>query len=135
MSDQNEQNKENKPTLVGGTASPASSTSSAHPSARTPLLTESFEVLPSPTPDELIRLMARMANYMNLLVAEALRARNVTAANPSVMSMMNASANLEQGAQAERQVMAMRAQGQFVGGGPGGPGGGVPPGMPPFRMN
>jgi hypothetical protein len=97
------------------------------------LLTETFEIHTAPTPDELVRLMARLANYMNLLCAESLRSRNVTAANPSVMAMMNASANLEQGAQGERQLMAMKAAGQFTGvPGAGGPGG---PGVPPFRMN
>ena len=102
---------------------------------RESLLTESFDIHPNPTVDEIIRTMARMANFMNLLCAEALRSRVVTAANPSVMSMMNASANLEQGAQAQRQQLAMQAAGQFAapGQGPGpGPGG---HGGAPFRMN
>jgi hypothetical protein len=133
MSDQNDQSDSNKPRIVPpATANPTTSA----PSRPSPLLAETFEVPSSPTPDELIRTMARLANYLNLLCAEALRSRVVSAANPSVMSMMNASTNLEQGAIAERQQMAMRAQGggqQFVG--PGGQGGGVPPGMPPFRMN
>lgn len=97
---------------------------------RETLLTESFDIHSAPTPDELVRLMARMANFSNLLVAEALRSRNVTAASPAVMAMMNASANLEQGALAQRQQMAMQAAGQFAAPGQGGPG--MPP---PFRMN
>lgn len=135
MSDQNDQNSENKPRIV-----PPSTAASVAPSstARQPLLAETFEVLPNPTPDELIRLAARMANFLNLLTAEALRSRNVTAAQPTPMSFLNASAALETGAIQQRQYLAQMAAmqgGGFVGGGPQG---GPPPGMPPgggFRMN
>ena len=97
---------------------------------RESLLAESFDIHSNPPIDEIVRVMARLANFVNLLAAESLRSRVVTAADPSVMALMNASANLEQGAQAQRQKQAMIAAGQFAGvPGQGGPGG------PPFRMN
>lgn len=132
MSDQNESSKPHVITSPAANPSPTS----APTSSRSPLLVETFEVLPSPTIDEIVRLMARMANFCNLYAAEALRARIVTASNPSVMAMLNASANLEQGAIAQRQQQAMAAQGQFAAPGQGGPGPGGPMGgPPPFRMN
>lgn len=115
--------EDNKPQIVPPTGTRA---------VRESLLDETFSIHSAPAIDELVRLMARMANFMNLLTAEALRSRNVTAADPSVMAIMNASANLENGAQAQRQKQAMIAAGQFAG--VGGPGAGGP-GGPPFRMN
>src|SRR5208283_5212164 len=94
MSDQNE---ENGPRIIP----PPPAT------ARQPLLTETFDILPNPTADELIRLMARLANFLNLLAAESLRSRVVTAAQPAPMSMLNAAATLEQGAMGQRQYLAM----------------------------
>jgi len=122
-----DQNEENKPVAV----MPAPTPTPAAASPRKSLLTETFEIMPNPSVDEIIRTMARMANFCNLYAAEALRARVVTAANPCVMALMNVAANLEQGAQAQRQQLAMAAAGQFVGGPP--PGGGMP--GTPFRMN
>ena len=129
MSDQNE---ENKPKIVTPLPiAPGLTQQGTAASARESLLDETFSIHSAPAIDELVRLMARMANFMNLLTAEALRSRNVTAADPSVMAIMNASANLENGAQAQRQKQAMIAAGQFAG--VGGPGGSQ--GVPPFRMN
>jgi hypothetical protein len=130
-----DENDDQKSRIIHPVPTPAPTSATPAVPARQQLLVEQFEVPANPAPDELIRTMARLANYLNLLCAEALRSRVVSAANPSVMSMMNASANLEQGAIAERQQMAMRAQGGGQFAAPGGQGGGVPPGMPPFRMN
>jgi hypothetical protein len=121
-------NQDNKPKLV-----PANRPLAAAPS---PLLTETFEIQSNPPIDEIIRTMARLSNFCNLLCAEALRSRVVSAANPSTMAMMNAAANLEQGAMAQRQEMAMKAAqagGQFVGPGQGQCGQGGQ--GSPFRMN
>ena len=98
-------------------------------SKREPILSETFEVLPNPSLDEVIRVMAKAANFFNLYAAEALRSRLVTASNPAPMAILNAAANLEQGAIAQRQQQAMQAQGQGFAA--------PPPGMPPggFRMN
>jgi hypothetical protein len=125
MSDQNDEKEKSSRIVIP--IAPAADQS-------TILLTETFEVRASPTIDEVIRTMARLANFLNLYAAEALRARIVTAANPATPSLMSAAQNLEQGAMAQRQELAMRAQGQFVGPG-GGPGPGGMPGAGPFRMN
>lgn len=134
-----DQNDDQKPRIVppATTSHPATS---AAASSRPTLLTETFEIPSSPTLDEVIRTMARAANFFNLLAAEMLRARIVTASNPAPMAVLNASAALEQGALAQRQQMAMQAAGaagQFAapGSGPGGAGGAGGPGMPPFRTH
>lgn len=131
MSDQNDDQKPriiHPPSATSPSASP-----SAAASTRPTLLTETFEVPSSPAPDELIRLAARLANFMNLLVAEALRSRVITAGQPIGMAFLNASAAMEGGALQQRQYLAQVAMAQG-GGFQGGPGGGMPPGMPPFRM-
>jgi hypothetical protein len=133
--DDNQKEKDSKPTLVARPSlvgNPAASPASAALDPRDTLLTETFETRANPTIDEIIRTMARLANFINLYAAEALRSRVVTAANPSTQAMLNAAGNLENGAVAQRQELVMKAaqaSGQFVG--PGGPG----PGAPPFRMN
>ena len=124
-----DENDQNKPRIVPPPVAPTSS--SAAP-ARQSLLVEQFEVLANPTGDELIRLAARMANFLNLLVAESLRSRVVTAAQPIPMAFLNASASMEQGALQQRQYLAQMAAMQ--GGGFASPGQGGGPGMPPFRM-
>jgi len=119
-------NQENRPKIVPPIPLPT------HES----LLTETFEIHANPTIDEVVRLMARLANFLNLHVAESLRARIVTAAQPAPMAMLNAAATLEAGAIQQRQYLVAMAQGQGTGfAAPGGPGGGIPPGAPPFRMN
>lgn len=129
-----DQNDENKPRIVPPASTPAAP-QTATASTRTILLSEAFEVPANPTLDELIRTMARMANFCNLMAAECLRSRVVTASNPAVMATLNASANLEQGALQQRAQMQMAAAGQFAAPGQGGGGGGMPPGMPPFRTH
>lgn len=120
----------NKPQIVPPAATIPADPIQAARATRETLLTETFDIHSDPSVDEIIRVMARLSNFMNLYVAEALRSRVVSAANPCTMAVMNAAANLEQGAQAQRQQLAMIAAGQFAGV----PGAGGP-GAPPFRMN
>lgn len=118
---------------TGAAAGPAAGSPAVAP-AREVLLTETFEIPSGIGVDVMIRLAARMANFLNLLVAESLRSRNVTAAQPMPMAFLNASAAIESGALQQRQYLAQMAAmqgGGFVG--PGGGPGGPPPGG--FRMN
>lgn len=130
MSDQNDDQKPRiiHPATSGPQAVSAPTTAAT---SRPVLLSETFEVPSNPTVDEMIRLAARMANFLNLYVAECLRSRNTTAGQPMPMAFLNASAAMESGALQQRQYLAQVAAMQG-GGFVAGPGGGT--GMPPFRM-
>lgn len=100
------------------------------------LHTETFQVLAKPSPKEIIQAMALIAKFLNQYGAELLRSEVVSASNPAIVGVLQASSNLEQGAIQLQQLLQQQQQGGFVdprqpGGGPtrqGGSGG-------PFRTN
>ena len=120
MSDQDQDNAK-----IAAVPAPASTAA-----APAPALTETLQLSASPTVPEIIRLMAKAANFLNMAAGELLRTRVVTASNPATVGLMQAAANLEQGAQAQQQQVMMQ-QAQAFGGGPQG----GPQGVPPYRMN
>lgn len=95
------------------------------------LHSEEFSVRSNPSPTDIINVMARLAQFINLFMAEALRSKVISAANPASAGMMNASGTLEQGAIQLRALVQQQQQGAFAGPGPQQPQG--PAG--PFRMN
>lgn len=96
------------------------------------LHSEEFSVRSNPSPTDIVNTMARLAQFINLFMAEALRSKVISAANPASAGLMNASGTLEQGAIQLRALVQQQQQGAFAGPGVGGPQQG-PAGS--FRMN
>lgn len=93
------------------------------------LHSEEFEVRSNPSPTAIINTMSRLAQFINLFMAEALRSKVISAANPASAGLMNASGTLEQGAIQLHALVQQQQQGAFAGPGPQGSQSG------PFRMN
>jgi len=89
------------------------------------LHSEEFAITSDPSPAEIVQMLARLAQFINLLMAECLRSKVISAANPASAALMNSSATLEQGAIQLQQLMQQRQQSAFSGVP------GVPPGMGP----
>lgn len=79
------------------------------------LHSETFEIVSNPTPADIIQMLARMAQFANLFMAEALRSKVISAANPASAALMNSSATLEQGAIQLQQILNQQRQGAFAG--------------------
>ena len=95
------------------------------------LHSEEFEVRSNPSPTDIFTMLARLARFCNLFMAEALRAQVISAANPASAALMNSSSTLEQGSIALRQLLQQQQQGAFAGPGQQGQQGSAGP----FRMN
>lgn len=82
-------------------------------------------VLSKPTPKEIITEMALLAKFLNQLAAESLRSEVLSASNPAVAALFNASTQLESGGIALHQILQQQqTQGIAVPGqGPAGQGG------------
>lgn len=91
-----------------------------------PVLRVEFVVPQNPTIQQVIRLHAQIAEFLNAFVAEALRSKVVSAGTPTTQGAMQASAALEQSAQQVQAMIQQRMMPQQQG---------PPPGMPPIRMN
>ena len=99
------------------------------------LAADTFLILRQPTPFEIIQTMARVAKFINKYAGNALTSEVISAANPAMAGMFNASAQLEQGAvQLQQLLMQQQQQAQANSGlavpqgpqavrSPGGPGG------------
>lgn len=92
--------------------------------AKPVVLTETFVVEANPTPADIVNTLARLAAFINAYIAEALRSKVVSAANPASAAMMNSSATLEQGSLQLRQLIQQQRQGAF----------GAPPSGTPQRF-
>lgn len=88
---------------------------------------EAFEIVEQPTPEEVMKLMARVAKMLNHYVSEVLRTELLSCANPATNALCNASATLETGA-IQFQMLLQQQSGFQRGPAPGMP-------VPPFRTN
>ena len=96
-----------------------------------------FEVPAKPSCQQVIKLMAENAKMINKMIAQVTTTELLSAANPALAALFNASAQLESGAMQLHQLVEQHKamqQGGLVG--PGG-GGGVPQqaGRGPQRFN
>ena len=84
---------------------------------------ETFAVQPNPTPTDVVNMLARLAAFINAYMAEALRSKVISAANPASAALMNSSSTLEQGSLQLRALIQQQQQGAFGGGTAPAPGG------------
>lgn len=103
-----------------------------------------FSIAAKPSCQQIIKLMAEQAKFLNKVIATVTGTELLSAANPALASLFNASAQLESGAMSLHQLVVQHqqqlAQGGLVGpgaSGAGGPGGAgdMGPGRGPQRYN